>query len=122
MDRDKILHAAANAVASAWLSSQDATSEQMLVGAANLLSASSLADAERRHVIFVLAPDALARMRATPQPDTTTDKVEVAKERFRPRSEVHGLSEYEREQQRIRANLERLRAERFAREAANKKF
>jgi nucleoside-diphosphate-sugar epimerase len=52
MDRDKILHAAANAVAAVWLSSQDATSEQMLVGAANLLSASSLADAERRHVIF----------------------------------------------------------------------
>jgi hypothetical protein len=122
MDRDKILEAAADAVAEAWLSSQNATSEQMFVAAVNLLSASSLADADRRHIIFVLAPAVLARLRTIPEPETVTDKAEAAKERFRPRSVVLAISEYEREQHRIRANLERLRAERFAREAANKKL
>ena len=50
---------------------------------------------------------------------TNTDEAERLFARPQP---AQTISEYEREQQRIRANMERLKAERLAREAANGNF
>ena len=44
-----------------------------------------------------------------------------ARRAFRPRDKKGALTEYEEEQRALRKNLERLRAERLAREAAKSK-
>jgi hypothetical protein len=49
----------------------------------------------------------------------TTDKNNEASALFKPAEPAPTVSEYHREQQTIRSNLERLKAERLAREAAN---
>jgi hypothetical protein len=60
----------------------------------------------------------LVRPRPQSDFDTMTDTTKEAERLFKPQAEAHAASEYEREQQKIRANLERLKAERLAREAA----
>jgi hypothetical protein len=44
-----------------------------------------------------------------------SDTSEQAERLFKPQPQAKAVSEYEREQQRIRANFERLKAERLAR-------
>jgi hypothetical protein len=67
------------------------------------------------------------------QPDTTvrrrflsrermSDPKQQAEQLFREPKPTSTMSEYEIEQEKIRANLERLRKERLAREAGSKEF
>jgi hypothetical protein len=97
MDRDKILHAAADAVAAAWLSSQDTTSEQSWLQQSICYELALWLTPAGRLVIFVLARAALTGMSASPQPDTMTDKTKVTEQLFKPRSEANAVSEYKRE-------------------------
>lgn len=69
--------------------------------------------ANQPEVIFVKAPQTLARHTVQ-----NMAMIEEAERLFKPRPKSEAISEYERDQQRIRANLERLKKERLARENA----
>jgi hypothetical protein len=96
---------------------QDTTSEQNSIAAVVAAWKYRPDRATQCDVIFRATPNALANAgRQTPQTDMTI--TEEAERLFKPQAEAHAVSEYEREQQKIRANMARQKAERLAREAA----
>jgi hypothetical protein len=89
------------------------------IAAVNATSKYRLDKANQGEASFAHAPKALAQTRAHKPPDKTMTITEEAQRLFKPHTQPESaMSEYEREQRRIRENLERLKAERLAREAA----
>jgi hypothetical protein len=67
-------------------------------------------------------PDTTVRRRFLSKRERMSDPKQQAEQLFREPKPTSTMSEYEIEQEKIRANLERLRKERLAREAGSKEF
>jgi hypothetical protein len=66
-------------------------------------------------------PDTTVRRRFLPTRKQMNDPKQQAEQLFKEQKPTTTMSEYEREQEKIRANLERLRRERLAREAGSER-